>query len=83
MFTQKDLNLRQQIRLELLKDYDIRVLYHPSMGNVVMDFLSRMTMGSVSNVEVVKNGLVIDVHRLDQLGIRLENSPKWWFCGLS
>ena len=28
-FTQKELNLRQRRRLELLKDYDMSVLYHP------------------------------------------------------
>ena len=30
VFTQKDLNLRQRRWLELLKDYDVGVLYHPA-----------------------------------------------------
>ena len=30
VFTQKELNLRQRRWLELLKDYDMSVLYHPS-----------------------------------------------------
>ena len=50
VFTQKELNLRQIRWLELLKDYDMSVLYHPDKDNVVADALSRMTMGSVSNI---------------------------------
>ncbi|XP_070019622.1 uncharacterized protein [Nicotiana sylvestris] len=37
----RDLNLRQRRWLELLKDYDITILYHPSSVNVVADALSR------------------------------------------
>ena len=37
VFTQKDLNLRQRIWLELLKDYDMSVLYHSRKANVVAD----------------------------------------------
>ena len=29
VFTQKDLNLRQRRWMELVKDYDITILYHP------------------------------------------------------
>jgi hypothetical protein len=41
IFTQPDLNLRQQRWLELIKDYDLRINYHPSKANVVADALSR------------------------------------------
>src|SRR5688572_26991763 len=51
VFTQKDLNLRQRRWLELLKDYDMSVLYHPAKANVVADALSRLSMGSVSHIE--------------------------------
>jgi len=30
IFTQKELNLRQQHWLELLKDYDLQIQYHPA-----------------------------------------------------
>ncbi|KAF3658656.1 hypothetical protein FXO37_14318 [Capsicum annuum] len=53
MFTQKDLNLRQRKWLELLKYYDMSALYHPSKDNIVVDSLSRMSMGSVAHVEDV------------------------------
>ncbi|KAH0709388.1 hypothetical protein KY284_010815 [Solanum tuberosum] len=51
-------------RLELLKDYDMSVLYHPGKANVVADPLSRLSMGSVAHVEDEKKELVRDVHRL-------------------
>jgi hypothetical protein len=41
IFTQPDLNLRQQRWLELFKDYDLGINYHPSKANVVADALSR------------------------------------------
>ena len=68
MFTQKELKLRQIRWLELLKDYDMSVLYHPDKANVVADALSRMTMGSVFHIDEAKKYLMRDVHRLDRLG---------------
>ncbi|WMV18493.1 hypothetical protein MTR67_011878 [Solanum verrucosum] len=76
VFNQKDLNLYQRRWLELLKDYDISVLYHPGKANVVVDALSQLTMGSVSHIEEGKRELVQDVHRLTRLGVRLMNSTK-------
>ena len=45
---QKELNLRQQRWLELFKDYDCIIDYHPEKANVVADALSRKTMVSES-----------------------------------
>ena len=41
IFTWKELNLRQSRWLELIKDYDMRLNYHPGKANVVEDALSR------------------------------------------
>jgi hypothetical protein len=41
IFTQADLNMGQRRWLELIKDYDLEVHYHPSKANVVADALSR------------------------------------------
>jgi hypothetical protein len=40
IFTQNDLNLRQHHWLELIKDYDLGINYHPGKANVVADALS-------------------------------------------
>ena len=47
LMTQKDLNLRQRRWLELLKDYDLVIDYHPEKANVVADALSRKFLFSL------------------------------------
>ncbi|GKC55145.1 retrotransposon protein, putative, ty3-gypsy subclass [Tanacetum coccineum] len=42
-FDQRDLNIRQRRWLDLVKDYDCEILYHPGKANVVADALSRKT----------------------------------------
>ena len=43
IFTQKELNMRQRRWLELLKNYDLDIAYHPSKANVVADALGNKT----------------------------------------
>jgi hypothetical protein len=40
IFTQPDLHMRQQRWLELIKDYELKVHYHPEKANVIADTLS-------------------------------------------
>ncbi|TYK03711.1 ty3-gypsy retrotransposon protein [Cucumis melo var. makuwa] len=46
-FTQK-VNIRQRRWLELVKDYDCEILYHPGKANVVADALSRKVVHSAA-----------------------------------
>jgi hypothetical protein len=41
IFTQPELNMHQRIWLELIKDYNLQVHYHPSKANMVANALSR------------------------------------------
>jgi ribonuclease HI len=41
IFTQPDLNLIQRRWLELVKDYNLEIHYHPGKANVAADALSR------------------------------------------
>ncbi|GJR40524.1 retrotransposon protein, putative, ty3-gypsy subclass [Tanacetum coccineum] len=57
IFTQKELNMRQRRWLELLKDYDANIQYHPGKANVVADAL----VGRI--LELWLNGMKHDVAR--------------------
>ncbi|XP_049406096.1 uncharacterized protein LOC125869682 [Solanum stenotomum] len=56
---------------ELLKDYDVNILYHPGKANVVADALSQLSMGSLVHLPCVQQEVVRDVHKLASLGVRL------------
>ena len=63
MLTQKELNLRQQRWLELFKDYDCIIDYHPRKANVVADALSRKAMSALliqrSEWRIVSDGAIL------------------------
>jgi hypothetical protein len=40
IFTQPDLHMRQRRWLELIKDYELEVHYHPEKANIIEDALS-------------------------------------------
>ncbi|KAK8628792.1 hypothetical protein V6N13_009375 [Hibiscus sabdariffa] len=46
LLTQKDLNLRQRRWMELLKDYDLVIDYHPGKANVVADALTSLAINA-------------------------------------
>ena len=73
IFSQRDLNLRQRRWLELLKDYDMTILYHPRKANVVADALSRKTpsMGSLTSLSIEERPSARDVQILANSFVRL------------
>ncbi|GJV59683.1 reverse transcriptase [Tanacetum coccineum] len=52
IFTQKELNMRQMRWLELLKDYDANIHYHPGKANVVADALSRKNSRTMACLKI-------------------------------
>lgn len=74
IFKQKELNLRQRKWLELLKDYDVDILYHPGKANVMEDALSHKSMGSLADTPSEKKEIVCNIHQLASLGVCLANS---------
>jgi hypothetical protein len=69
IFTQSDLNLRQRRWLELIKDYDLEVHYHPGKANVVADALSRRSY-SEPRTTPITDELTVEFKQLN-LGIVL------------
>jgi hypothetical protein len=65
IFTQSDLNMRQRRWLELIKDYDLEVHYHPRKANVVADALSRKVHCNHLELEPVSDSLCEDMRKLN------------------
>ncbi|KAL0313697.1 UNVERIFIED_CONTAM: Retrovirus-related Pol polyprotein from transposon, partial [Sesamum calycinum] len=64
---EKELNLRQRRWIELLKDYDCTIDYHPGKANIVADALSRKTVDHLAsmicyNMEYLTALRAMDVH---------------------
>ncbi|VVA39148.1 PREDICTED: retrotransposon, partial [Prunus dulcis] len=62
-FTQRELNMRQRRWLELIKDYDCTIEYHPGRANVVADALSRKTTGSLANLRMAYLPLLMELRK--------------------
>ncbi|KAG8474782.1 hypothetical protein CXB51_031699 [Gossypium anomalum] len=68
---QKDLNLRQRRWLELLKDYELIIDYHPGKANIVADALSRKSLFALramgANLTMSDDGLLLAELRVKPL----------------
>ena len=65
IFTQADLNMRQRRWLELIKDYDLEVHYHPGKVNVVADALSRKSHCHCLDAESYNDTLCNEMRKLN------------------
>jgi hypothetical protein len=73
IFTQSELNMRQRRWLELIKDYDLEVHYHPGKANVVADALSRKVHCNHLELEPVSDPLCEEMRRLNLEVVRQGN----------
>jgi hypothetical protein len=73
IFTQSNLNLRRRRWLELIKDYDLGINYHPGKANVVADTLSRRSHVSQLVVESMTFELF---EEFDKLNLRIVANTK-------
>ena len=64
LFTQKELNMRQRRWLELLKDYDVDIHYHPGKANKVADALSRKSVGTLASMLTQQRQLIAEFERM-------------------
>ncbi|RVW67712.1 Retrovirus-related Pol polyprotein from transposon 17.6 [Vitis vinifera] len=64
LFSQKELNMRQRRWIELLKDYDCIIQYHPEKANVVADALSRKSIGSLAAIRGCQRQLLEELRSL-------------------
>ncbi|XP_071699690.1 uncharacterized protein [Rutidosis leptorrhynchoides] len=65
-FDQRDLNNRQRRWLDLLKDYDLEIFYHPGKANMVADALSQKNQ--VLSLQVKSLRTILSNDFLEKLG---------------
>jgi ribonuclease HI len=80
IFTQIDLNMRQWRWLELIKDYDLGINYHPSKANVVADTLSRRkyckaTFARMMQLELRKEIKYLNLVIVNDVTVTMEVEP--------
>jgi hypothetical protein len=66
--TQPNMNLRQRRWLELIKDYDLEINYHPRKANVVANTLSHRSHVSQLVVDSMPFDLCVE---FDKLNLRI------------
>ncbi|WVZ70142.1 hypothetical protein U9M48_018834, partial [Paspalum notatum var. saurae] len=64
IFTQTELNMRQRRWLELIKDYELEIHYHPGKANVVADALSRKSYCNLLTGEELSVELCVEMEQL-------------------
>ena len=62
--------------MELLKDFDCSILYHPGKANVVADALSRKSAGSLAHISTERRPIIKELHELIDQGLQLKVTKK-------
>jgi hypothetical protein len=81
IFTQSELNMRQRRWLELIKDYELEIHYHPGKANIVADALSRKSQVNMMVAHPMPHELAKEFDRLsleflnDMRGVTVELEP--------
>ncbi|KAL2249898.1 UNVERIFIED_CONTAM: Transposon Tf2-12 polyprotein [Sesamum indicum] len=65
ILTQKELNLRQRRWIELLKDYDCTIDFHPGKANVIADALSRKSSSTLANLGSHNQTLLLEMRSMN------------------
>jgi hypothetical protein len=73
LMSQKELNMRQRRWVELIKDYDCVIDYHPGKANVVADALSRKGKTVMNDMELKEQESIVE---LKKMGLRLSVGPE-------
>jgi len=60
--------------MELLKDYDGTIQYHPGRANVVADALSIKSSRSLAHIQEVRRPLIKEMYELVDGGVRFDLS---------
>ena len=64
-FTQTKLNMRQWRWLELVKNYDCSINYHPGKANVVVNALGRKSSSFSVALLTTQKDIICDVERME------------------
>ena len=75
IFQHRDLNLRQRIWMELLKDFDCSIHYHPGKVNVVANALSRKPEVNLAHISTERRLINKSCKWIDQ-GLQLKVTKK-------
>jgi hypothetical protein len=81
IFTQPELNMRQQRWLELIKDYELEIHYHLGKANVVVDALSRKSQVNMLDAHPMSYEIAKEFDRLslgflnNTQGVTIELEP--------
>jgi hypothetical protein len=64
LMSKKELNMRQRRWVELIKDYDCIIDYHPGKANVVADALSRKGKTMMNDMELKEQESIVELKKM-------------------